>query len=251
MRPSSTGYLKTTVLAASSGALVIGLTLVAARDLTGLSRAFVESSGWLVGLASMCVALAGAVTLLRSKRQAEGRRDLFLDLNASRDLEAVSRGGSDWGLRVRQLIRLASGASHPLVGDLVEVRPLEEIESTLDESGCLEGLPFMPEMGRFCGRRIRVFRCVDKVLDFGRSWRRAPAIAGPGQTCCSLLPPLPVHAVDRGLDSDEPLGSAAGAGTASQRERDGVGVLRGNVDPGLQRLPAAVGGRRLPAPGAR
>ena len=171
MRPSSTGYLKTTVLAASSGALVIGLGLVAARHLTGLSRTFVESAGWLVGLASMCVALAGAVTLLRSKRQAEGRRDLFLDLNASRDSEAMSRGESDWGLRVRRLFRFASRASHPLVGDLVEVRSLEEIESTLDESGSLEGLPFMPEMGRFCGRRIRVFRCVDKILDFGRSWR--------------------------------------------------------------------------------
>src|SRR3989475_9638336 len=75
MHPSSASYLKTTVLAASSGALVIGLTLVAARDLTGLSRALVEGAGWLVGLASGCVALAGAVTLVRSKRRAEGRRD--------------------------------------------------------------------------------------------------------------------------------------------------------------------------------
>src|SRR2546425_633150 len=171
MHPSSPSYLKTTVLAASSGALVIGLTLVAARDLTGLSRALVEGAGWLVGLASGCVALAGAVTLVRSKRRAEGRRDLFLDLNASRDPEAVSRGEFGWGLRVRRLFRRASGTSHPLVGDLVEIRPLEEIESTLDESGCLDGLPFMPEMGGFCGRRIRVFRCVDKILDFGRSWR--------------------------------------------------------------------------------
>src|SRR5438128_7371384 len=171
MHPSSASYLKTTVLAASSGALVIGLTLGAARDLTGLSRALVEGAGWLVGLASGCVALAGAVTLVRSKRRAEGRRDLFLDLNASRDPEAVSRGEFGWGLRVRRLFRRASGTSHPLVGDLVEIRPLEEIESTLDESGCLDGLPFMPEMGGFCGRRIRVFRCVDKILDFGRSWR--------------------------------------------------------------------------------
>src|SRR5438094_10596849 len=29
----------------------------------------------------------------------------------------------------------------------------------------------MPEMARFCGRRIRVFRGVDKILDFGRSWK--------------------------------------------------------------------------------
>jgi len=171
MRPSSASYLKTTVLAASLGALVTGLTVVFARDLTGLSRTFIQGAGWLVAFVSACVSLAGAVALIRDKRQAEGRRDLFLGFNASRDPEAVSRGEFGWGIWVRRLFRRASGASHPLVGDLVEIRSLEEIERTLDESGCLDGLPFMPEMGKFCGRRIRVFRCVDKILDFGRSWR--------------------------------------------------------------------------------
>jgi hypothetical protein len=51
-------------------------------------------------------------------------------------------------------------------GDLVEVRPVAEILSTLDKNGALDGLPFMPEMLAFCGREFRVSRgafktCVD------------------------------------------------------------------------------------------
>jgi hypothetical protein len=171
MRPSSVSYLKTTALAALLGALVIGLTRIAALNLAAVSRTFVEGAGWLVGLAIELVALAGVVALYRNDGLARGHPDLFLGLNASRDLEAVSRGEFGWGIWVRRLFRLALGSSHPLVGDLVEVRPLKEIEGTLDESGCLDGLPFMPEMTKFCGRRFRVFRCVDKILDFGRSWR--------------------------------------------------------------------------------
>jgi hypothetical protein len=51
-------------------------------------------------------------------------------------------------------------------GDLVLVRPLDEILATLDEKGTLDKLPFMPEMREFCGRQFRVSRrafktCVD------------------------------------------------------------------------------------------
>lgn len=43
-----------------------------------------------------------------------------------------------------------------LPGDMVEVRTLPEILSTLDAKGTLENLPFMPEMVAFCGRQFRV-----------------------------------------------------------------------------------------------
>jgi hypothetical protein len=46
-------------------------------------------------------------------------------------------------------------------GDLVEVRAPEEILQTLDSSGTLAQLPFMPEMLGFCGRRFRVSRRAD------------------------------------------------------------------------------------------
>ncbi len=47
------------------------------------------------------------------------------------------------------------------VGDLVEVRSEEEILATLDEHGALDGMPFMPEMLKYCGQRF----CVDKRAD--------------------------------------------------------------------------------------
>jgi hypothetical protein len=50
-------------------------------------------------------------------------------------------------------------------GDLVEVRSREEVLATLDEQGCLDGLPFMPEMLPFCGRRFRVQAVAHKTCD--------------------------------------------------------------------------------------
>lgn len=49
------------------------------------------------------------------------------------------------------------------VGDLVEVRGADDILLTLDESGALGHLPFMPEMLRFCGRRFTVVKRADKA----------------------------------------------------------------------------------------
>jgi len=51
------------------------------------------------------------------------------------------------------------------VGELVEVRSVEEILATLDAEGELDGLPFMPEMLAFCGRRMRVYRTAHKTCD--------------------------------------------------------------------------------------
>lgn len=50
-------------------------------------------------------------------------------------------------------------------GDYVEVRSAQEIEATLDDRGCLEGLPFMPEMAPYCGTVQRVFKRIDKIID--------------------------------------------------------------------------------------
>ena len=51
------------------------------------------------------------------------------------------------------------------VGDWVEVRSAEEILATLDEKQCVDGLPFMPEMLQYCGRRFRVYRSAHKTAD--------------------------------------------------------------------------------------
>ena len=50
-------------------------------------------------------------------------------------------------------------------GEWVEVRSQEEILATLDERGCLDGMPFMPEMLRHCGKRLQVFRTAHKTCD--------------------------------------------------------------------------------------
>jgi hypothetical protein len=54
----------------------------------------------------------------------------------------------------------------PVVGDWVEVRSKEEILKTLDGEGRLEGLPFMPEMFQFCGKRFRVYKRAHKTCDY-------------------------------------------------------------------------------------
>ena len=51
------------------------------------------------------------------------------------------------------------------VGDWVEVRGKEEILATLDGEGRLNGMPFMPEMFAFCGKRFRVYKRAHKTCD--------------------------------------------------------------------------------------
>ena len=51
------------------------------------------------------------------------------------------------------------------VGELVEVLSAAEIAATLDENGELDGLPFMPEMLAFCGRRLTVHKVAHKSCD--------------------------------------------------------------------------------------
>ena len=51
------------------------------------------------------------------------------------------------------------------VGEVVEVRSEAEILSTLDANGRLEGLPFMPEMLKYCGQRFQVYKSAHKTCD--------------------------------------------------------------------------------------
>jgi hypothetical protein len=48
-------------------------------------------------------------------------------------------------------------------GELVRVRSAAEIFATLDERGTLDGLPFMPEMLKYCGRTLPVTQRADKT----------------------------------------------------------------------------------------
>ena len=64
--------------------------------------------------------------------------------------------------------RAGHRATHALnlrVGDWVEVKSADEILATLDEDQSVDGLPFMPEMLQYCGRRFRVYRSAHKTAD--------------------------------------------------------------------------------------
>jgi hypothetical protein len=50
-------------------------------------------------------------------------------------------------------------------GDWVEVRSKGEILKSLDRQGRLEGLPFMPQMLKYCGQRFKVFKRAHKTCD--------------------------------------------------------------------------------------
>ncbi len=55
--------------------------------------------------------------------------------------------------------------------DWVQVKSADEIAQTLDAHGTLDGLPFMPEMLPYCGRRFRVLRRAEKsCVEFPGGW---------------------------------------------------------------------------------
>ena len=57
-------------------------------------------------------------------------------------------------------------------GEWVEVRSKEEILKSLDDNGELDGMPFMPEMLAFCGKRFQVYKRAHKTCD--------TVVLGPG-----------------------------------------------------------------------
>lgn len=64
-------------------------------------------------------------------------------------------------------------------GDWVEVRSKDEILRTLDQQGRLDGLPFMPQMFQYCGKRFKVYKrahktCDTIVFDWKSPGRRLP-----------------------------------------------------------------------------
>jgi hypothetical protein len=50
-------------------------------------------------------------------------------------------------------------------GDWIEVRSKEEILRTLDKQGRLDGMPFMPQMFEYCGKRFKVYKRAHKTCD--------------------------------------------------------------------------------------
>ncbi|GAB2813717.1 hypothetical protein GCM10022221_09310 [Actinocorallia aurea] len=97
------------------------------------------------------------------------------------------RGGLEWGW-----VEGTAGRTTPALvldlkpGELVRVRPIEEINATLNAGKLNRGLGFDEEMARFCGRtarvRSRVARCLDERT--GQMMEmKTPAVILEGLTC--------------------------------------------------------------------
>lgn len=85
----------------------------------------------------------------------------------------------------RLLFKKRSGALNLRPGELVEVKSVAEILSTLDPDGTLEGLLFIPEMHKYCGKRFRVLKRVNKLIveGFGELRRIKNVVILDGALC--------------------------------------------------------------------
>jgi hypothetical protein len=114
---------------------------------------------------------ASAVVLVRYKRDGLGKPDLFLELNRSREPAAIKASAVGRITRTRRWLARHLSGHDLVVGDLVEVKTWNQISATLDQKGCLDELPFMPEMLAMCGKRARVFRCAHRLFDYRKTRR--------------------------------------------------------------------------------
>ena len=170
MHEAIASYRKTIVISLLGGLTILVATYAGQR----FAPAFIAAPlvfllallGWIAGVTLLLVALGGVLAIFRHLSRERGEPDLFITLNSARSETApFHHAGRSRNLLGRILGWL--GAPVPRVGELVRIRSLEEISATLDANGCLDGLPFMPEMAKFCGRTGTVFRYVDKIYDYG------------------------------------------------------------------------------------
>jgi len=78
--------------------------------------------------------------------------------------EAVQPGAGDNAGERQKGHRPLEPALKLQPGDWVEVKSLREIHQTLDAQGRHRGLLFMPGMSEYCGRRMRVFKRLDRMM---------------------------------------------------------------------------------------
>lgn len=112
----------------------------------------------------LALVLLGAILLVVGRILARVAR------RASGNPDRLSvRVGSAMVGRNESQVRMSTNLPSTLrlrAGEGVRVRSLDEILSTLDRQGCLDSLPFMPEMADYCGCEFRVFKRFDKYNDY-------------------------------------------------------------------------------------
>lgn len=161
----------------STAACLVFVAICAASAVLALAH-LPRAAGLVVAALATLAAAAGALlvsacttVLWRHWRAMRGKRDLFLELNSSREPGAIELAAVRQRIRLRRWLAQQLLGHELIVGDMVEIKPWAEIRATLDERGCLEELPFMPEMLAMCGRRARVFRGMHRLFDYRKSRR--------------------------------------------------------------------------------
>jgi hypothetical protein len=157
-------YRRTAVAALVMFALALMTAVLSLAWLTAASAFFwpvaiLWSLPWmLVAIFAGLVALGGFIGLSRDAMELDGR-----PYYSTRPREG--QAGTLARMRRRLLTRLSGSPARLGLwpGEWVQVRSFAEIWATLDGEGRLDGLPFMPEMLRYCGKRHRVFRRVEKI----------------------------------------------------------------------------------------
>jgi hypothetical protein len=74
-------------------------------------------------------------------------------------------GGTPWPYFQGTLSATPQGELNLKPGELVRVKPVDQILATLDTRNKNRGLLFAPEMVRFCGGTFRVLKRVHRILD--------------------------------------------------------------------------------------
>src|SRR5260370_38829164 len=139
-------YLKTTVMAAGMGLIVILAAHLAGALGVGFVKALIEGTGWTLGLPLECLAIGGVIALYRDRRERTGNADLFLAANAARSEAVLRPGVVDSGIWLRRLVRRLVRARWLVVGDVREIRSLGWFRGPLDDKGCLDRWPFPMEI---------------------------------------------------------------------------------------------------------
>lgn len=128
-----------------------------------LLAAYAAAACVLAGISLLLLAQGERVAMRRQAGIEQGRPDAYLADNHTRSEAAVIAGRAAAPRPFHSWLARKAFGHRLVVGDSVMVKLLAAIRASLDQNGCVRGLPFMPEMGSFCGRTARVCRVLDKI----------------------------------------------------------------------------------------
>lgn len=95
---------------------------------------------------------------------------LRLDRAVARRIKRLSSRSGSGGTGSQSEAAMYIEPAEFSAGEIVRVRPIDQIRAMLDEKGSTDRLTFIPGMERFCGRELKVLKRVYFMFD-ERAWR--------------------------------------------------------------------------------